>query len=442
MSLPTPPKVRKFQDALRTKAKESDGYRFYSLYDKIYRRDILEYAYLRSRANDGAPGIDGMTFDDIEAYGREKWLDELTESLRNKTYLPKPVRRKLIPKDGQPGKTRPLGIPCIRDRVVQTAVVILFEPIFEDDLQPEQYAYRPHRSSQDAVRHVMRLVRSGFTDVVDADLSGYFDNIPHAELMKSVSRRVSDGRILRLIKMWLENPAEEIDKRGRTTRTTRNKDEGKGSPQGSPISPMLANIYMRRFILGWKKGGVESQLQAYIVNYADDFVICCRSGADQAMEKMRNMMSKLKLPVNEEKTRRRTLPEESFDFLSHTFGQMFNSRTGEAYLGARPSQKAISKLCAEISEQMDKHSTKKHEMIMIAELNRQLKGWVNYFNVGSVNRAYHAVNYHVTSRLRRWLCKKHKVRGLGYSRFPDKYLYELGLYQLRNARWGVPKANV
>lgn len=442
MSLPTPPKVRNFQEALRTKAKESPDYKFYSLYDKVYRRDILEYAYLRSRENDGAPGIDGMTFDDIEAYGRDKWLDELTESLRNKTYLPKPVRRKLIPKDGQPGKMRPLGIPCIRDRVVQTAVVVILEAIFEVDFQPEQYAYRPNRSAKDAVNHVIRLMRAGFTDVVDADLSGYFDNIPHAELMKSVSRRVSDGRILRLIKMWLENPAEEIDERGRTNRTTRNKDEGKGSPQGSPISPMLANIYMRRFILGWKTGGTESRLQARIVNYADDFVICCRSGADQAMEKMRSMMSKLKLPVNEDKTRRRTLPEETFDFLGYTFGRMFNFKTGEAYLGAQPSQKAISKLCTEISKQTDKHSTKKHEIVVIAELNRRLRGWVNYFNVGSVNRAYHAVNYQVTSRLRQWLCKKHEVRGPGYSRFPDKHLYELGLYQLRNARWGVPKAKV
>jgi RNA-directed DNA polymerase len=206
MSLAPPPKVGKLQAALHSKAKDAPDYRFYALYDKIYRRDVLEFAYARCRVNDGAPGVDGQTFEEIEAYGLDRWLDELTEALRDQTYRPQPVRRVNIPKDGQPGKSRPLGIPCLRDRVVQMAAVLVLGPIFEADLQPEQHAYRPDRSALDAVRQVETLLRWGYTEVVDADLSGYFDSIPHGELMRSVSRRISDGRVLRLIKMWLETP--------------------------------------------------------------------------------------------------------------------------------------------------------------------------------------------------------------------------------------------
>jgi RNA-directed DNA polymerase len=268
MSLIPPFKVGKLQTALHTKAKNSPGYRFYALYDKLYRKDILEWAFIRCRKNGGAPGVDGQSFADIEAYGQDRWLDELTEELRNETYRPRPVRRVLIPKGD--GKLRPLGIPCIKDRVVQMAAVLVLEPIFEADLEPEQHAYRPERSALDAVRQVDRLLLMGYTEVVDADLSGYFDSIPHAELLKSVSRRISDGRMLRLLKMWLETPVEETDAKGNRHRTTRNKDQGMGTPQGAPISPLLSNIYMRRFLKGWKTGGHEKRLAARIVNYADD----------------------------------------------------------------------------------------------------------------------------------------------------------------------------
>ena len=301
MSLTTPSSVQKLQTALHAKAKESPDFRFYALYEKVYRRDVLAYAYERCKANGGAAGVDNQTFESIEQYGAERWLDELAQELKSQTYQPQPVRRVYIPKPD--GKQRPLGIPTIRDRAVQTAAVLVLEPIFEADLQPEQYAYRADRSALDAVQRVHKLINTGHGQIVDADLSSYFDSVPHAELMRSVARRVVDGAMLHLIKMWLEAPVEETDERGNKHRSTRNRDEGRGTPQGSPISPLLSNLYMRRFVLGWKKLGHEERWKAYIVNYADDLVICCRVGAERALAEMRTMMSKLKLTMNESKTR-------------------------------------------------------------------------------------------------------------------------------------------
>jgi RNA-directed DNA polymerase len=435
VSLSPPPEVGKLQAALHTKAKNAPNYRFYALYDKLYRPDILGHAFDRCRANGGAPGVDGQTFADIEEYGVDQWLGELAEELRSGTYHPQPVRRVNIPKDGQPGQFRPLGIPCIKDRVVQMAAVLVLEPIFEADLQPEQHAYRPERSALDAVRQVERLLRSGHTEVVDADLSGYFDSIPHHELMKSVSRRISDGRMLRLIKLWLETPVEETDGKGNRHRTTRNKDQGMGTPQGAPISPMLSNIYMRRFVKGWKTGGHHQRLVAQIVNYADDFVICCRGTAEEAMSVMRTMMTKLKLTVNETKTRLCRLPGETFDFLGYTLGRNSDRRTGESYLGPRPSRKKILRLCREISELTTRRATLLDVDQQIGRINRKLIGWSHYFCLGTVSKAYRVVDSHVRHRVRQWLCAKFKVQGQGKTRFPDRYLHqELGLYQLQRPR--------
>jgi len=301
MSLTTPESVQKLQAALHDKAKESPDFRFYALYDKVYRKDVLTFAYQCSKANGGTAGVDDQTFEDIEAYGAERWLDELMQVLKSRTYRPLPVRRVFIPKPG--GQQRPLGVPAICDRTVMMAAVLVLDPIFEVDLQPEQYAYRRGRSALDAVRHVHKLINTGHGEIVDADLAGYFDSLPHSELLKSVARRVVDGAMLHLIKMWLKAPVEETDDCGKEHRSTRNRDEGRGSPQGSPISLLLSNLYMRRFVLGWKKLGHEERLGAYIVNYADGLVICCRGRAEEALATMRVMMTKLKLTVNETKTR-------------------------------------------------------------------------------------------------------------------------------------------
>ena len=439
MSLTTPSSVQKLQMALHAKAKESPDFRFYALYDKVYRKDVLAYAYERCQANAGAAGVDDQTFEDIEQYGVERWLDELAQALKSRTYQPQPVRRVYIPKPN--GKQRPLGIPSIRDRVVQTAAVLVLEPIFEADLQPEQYAYRADRSALDAVKHVHKLINTGHEEIVDADLSSYFDTVPHAELMKSVARRVVDGAMLHLIKMWLEAPVEETDDRGNKRRSTRNRDEGRGTPQGAPISPLLSNLYMRRFVLGWKKLGYEERWRAYIVNYADDLVICCRSGAEPALATMRAMMSKLKLTVNDSKTRVCYLPEERFDFLGYTFGRCYSMRKGRVFLGTVPSKKRVQRICRAISDETRLNTVWQDSTIMVAKLNRIMTGWANYFCLGPVSNAYSVVDQHARMRLRRWLCDKHKESWPGYKRFPEASLNaEFGLVNLPRRTANLPWA--
>jgi RNA-directed DNA polymerase len=346
-NLSTPESVQKLQTALHAKAKAEAGYRFYALYDKIYREDILAHAYAQCRSNKGAPGVDGQEFAEVEAYGVERWLGELVLALREETYRPEPIRRVFIPKAN--GKLRPLGISTLRDRVCMTAATLVLEPIFEADLPPEQYAYRPGRNAQQAAIEVEELLYRGHPEVVDADLADYFGSIPHAELLKSVARRVVDRRVLHLIKQWLECPVEETDDRGRRTRTTEAKDRRRGIPQGSPISPLLANLYMRRFVLGWKKLELKERLGSRIVTYADDLVILCRKGkAAEALPRLRELMSRLKLTVNEEKTRICTVPEGEFDFLGFTFGRMYSAKTGQAYLGFRPSKKSIRRMVEKV----------------------------------------------------------------------------------------------
>ena len=440
MSLETPPKVEKLQKALHAKAKGEPEFRFYQLYDKVYREDILAHAYRRCRANGGAAGVDGESFEAIESQGLEEWLGELRQELRDKCYRAAPVRRVWIRKAN--GGQRALGIPTIRDRVVQTAMVMVLEPIFEADLPPEQYAYRAGRSALDAVRRVHGLACGGHDEVVEADLCSYFETIPHAELMRSVARRISDRHVLALLKQWLVVAVAEDDGRGGWRRTTRAKDDKRGIPQGAPISPLLSNLYMRRFVMGWKKLGYENRFGAHIVNFADDFVLCCRRGnAPAAMAAMRVMMTRLGLTVNEDKTGISQLPVESVDFLGYTIGRCYSTQTGRAYLGTRPSQQSVQRVTRRISTLSARRYTLLEAEVLVGRLNRLLSGWGNYFCLGPVSKSYRAVDAHARFRLRQWLRAKHKQAGRAALRYPDEYLYDtLGLACLSRTTRHLPWA--
>ena len=433
-SLETPDKVRELQIKLYRKAKSEPGFRFYQLYDKVYREDVLLRAWTLAKANQGAPGVDGESFEDIESVGVMKWLNGLRQELHDKTYQAQPVRRVMIPKPG--GGERPLGIPTIRDRVAQTAAKLILEPIFEADLEPNAYGYRPQRSAQDAIQKVGELLRGGYTDIVDADLSKYFDNIPHSELLQCVARRIVDKHMLHLIKMWLTAPVEERDENGRR-RLTGGKDNDRGTPQGGVVSPLLANLYINRMLKGFRQTGREEQFKARIVNYADDFVILSRGKATEALGWTRGVLARLKLTLNEKKTSIRDARRERFDFLGYAFGPHFSPRTGGQYLGYSPSRKSVKRFRENVREHLGRDNTKPWEEVR-DRLNQKLRGWAQYFQLGRSWKTFEALEEYVEDRVRHFLRKRHKVPSQGTRQFSTKRIYgELGVFRLRDQLGGA-----
>lgn len=427
MSLETPIKIRMLQRKLYQKAKEEPSCRFYLLCDKMHREDILAYAYALAKSNQGAPGVDGQSFQEIESAGLEEWLSGIRNDLRAKTYQPQAVRRVMIPKPG--GGERPLGIPTIRDRVVQTAAKLLLEPIFEADFDPNAYGYRPKRSAQEAIQKVHELLCEGYTEVVDADLSKYFDTIPHCELMQCVVRRIVDRNMLRLIKRWLKVPVEEQDENGKAQRSGGKKSTC-GTPQGGVISPLLANLYMNRFLKYWQITGRGEAFRAQVVNYADDFVILSRSYAAEALSWTREVMTRIGLTLNEAKTSIRQARTERFDFLGYTFGPHRFRKTGYVYLGESPSTKSVSRLRLKVGDLLSRNTVSPWPEVR-DRLNAVLRGWSNYFCCGTRYFAYRAVDHYVYERVRHFLRRRHKVSSRGTSRFPDHVLFgKLGVLRL------------
>jgi RNA-directed DNA polymerase len=334
----------------------------------------------------------------------------------------------MIPKPG--GGEWPLGIPTIRDRVVQTAAKLVLEPIFEADFDPNAYGYRPKRSAQDAIRKVHQLLFSGYTDVVDADLSKYFDTIPHCELMQCVARRIVDREVLRLIRMWLKVPVEERDEKG-NRRMTGGKQNTRGTPQGGVISP-LANLYMNRFLKYWRSTGKGEAFQAQVVTYADDFVILSRGHAKQALDWTRQVMTRIGLTLNEAKTSIRQARQERFDFLGYTFGPHRYRKDGHWYLGTGPSKKSVSRVRQKIGEVLRPSNVQPWEKVR-DQLNRILRGWAAYFSQGTRLMAYRAVDHHVYTRVRLFLIRRHKVPSRGAGRYPDTEVFgSFGVLRLRS----------
>jgi group II intron reverse transcriptase/maturase len=425
--LKTPEKIRELQRKLYRKAKQEKEYRFYLLYDKVYRLDILNHAYRLVKANKGAPGIDGETFERIEQRegGVERYLEEIAGELKRKVYEPQAVRRVYIPK--ATGGKRPLGIPVIKDRVVQMAVKIVIEPIFEADFQDNSYGFRPKRSAHQAVDDVRNNLFAGKTDVIDADISKYFDTIPHDRLLQLVAKRIVDKQILKLIKMWLKAPIVEEREDGKKEF----KGNDKGTPQGGVISPLLANIYLNVLDTLWVVKRVQERLGARLIRYADDCVILCRGNTDRILKGVKRVFDDLGLTLNEEKTHVVDARQEMFHFLGFTIGMKRGRKTGKMYPHIEPSKKALKHIRSEIKQLTTERYSAIPTEVVIRRVNEVARGWVGYFRYGNCTKTMSSFRRYLVYRMRIYLRRKHHYHSLGYRAYPDRYFYDsLGLYEV------------
>ncbi len=415
--------VRALQRKLYLKAKQESTFRFYTLYDKIYQYDILHHAYDRVKQNKGSSGIDRVTFESIELnIGKTAYLQELQASLQSKTYRSQPVKRVEIPKAN--GATRPLGIPCIRDRIVQMAVKLVIEPIFEASFAKHSYGFRPNRSAHQAIGSIEKGLLQGHAQVIDADLSKYFDTIPHNNLLRTVSEKLLDGKVIHLLKQWLRVPVIQVC--NGKQEVVGGKKTRKGTPQGGVISPLLANIYLNILDRIWERHQLSSRYKARLIRYADDMVILCKGGSEMPYAILKKLLGKLGLTLNESKTCIVNSRKQAFQFLGFSIQLTKNVRTGKYYPHIEPSKTAMQSIKAKIKAITHRRMGLVPMEILVSKLNQVVRGWTQYFYYGHGHRKMKKIRYYMEEQVRSQLRYRHKLRNHGsvYTRFPWQYLYE------------------
>jgi len=420
-NLTTTDTVQELQRKLFQKAKSNAGFRFYALYDKVYRIDVLSKAWERVKSNKGASGVDGQTFEDIEKHSVGRFLRGIKQELKAKIFRPQPARRVYIPKPD--GTKRPLSIPTIKDRVVQSALKLIIEPIFEADFEDCSYGFRPNRSGQQAALEVRKLLNFGYKEVIETDIEDCFGSIPHRELLDMVAKRVVDGNILWLIKLFLKAGVMEGNDRWTSDL---------GTPQGGVISPLLANIYLNNIDKGWKPLNNSARL----IRYADDLVIMTKYHSEEIMAKLEETVTHLQLRLKQSKTRILNAEQEPFDFLGFTFIKALkrgskDKRTAYFY----PSHKAENAIRRRVRQIVDYRRPVKVEQL-VKELTPVLRGWVNYFRIANSSEKFGKAKFYVAQRIRKFMRRRRQKAGYGYKQYPDTYLYpKLGLYNDYRVCW-------